>query len=64
MESSYIIGMLIGPSIGGAMYQLLGFASPFLLVAAAAAILSACFRFSLPRDEQPSDESTDGEIAL
>ena len=63
MESSYMMGILMGPSIGGAMYQLLGFPAPFLLVATAAAILSVAFPLVLSPDSQHTSAPVAGNSA-
>ena len=54
LEAAFGVGLIVGPTLGGALYELGGFAYPF--IALGTFLLAGCFviQFLMPASEQKS----------
>ena len=65
VEMSFGVGMILGPTVGGALYQLGGFTLPFTVLGSVLVVQAVLSSFTLPpMKEREEEEENSGEFGL
>ncbi|XP_065163951.1 MFS-type transporter SLC18B1-like [Atheta coriaria] len=62
LETFFGLGLIVGPTVGGALYQIGGYTVPFAVMGTALFLSAIMTNFTLPKHEQGTDVETGSSI--